>query len=327
MRLEGASVAEITHYLLAQGVQRTTKNIKNQRVLKPTHSTVANMFHDPVYYGILVQSSQTVDLREISNFKPMIEKEMYDAVQVIGYGRTKDTIGKKRKLFLPLRGVVYCAICNSPQYMVAGQNLNGSKQHVLSYRCDNKSCTRSPRSLRAFKLFDSLYEILESIQPNGEAYERYKRELEGMTDEMIIKIKQEVHSKQGMASHLSKEISDRTRTAGQINEKTAAHRINNSKIDELSIELANIEFDIQKLEEKIVDPERIRLAKDEFLNLLKTAPDKMRAGSAIEKDRLFRILFLNVHVDNEKVANYLWREPFATMVKLNELQVGGGGWT
>jgi DNA invertase Pin-like site-specific DNA recombinase/ACT domain-containing protein len=327
MRLNGSSVREITDYLIAQGVHRKTKNIRNQRILKPTHSTVANMFHDPFYYGILLQSRQTTDLREVTNFKPMIDKDTYDAVQALGYGRTKDTAPKKRTTFFPLRGMVYCAVCNSPKYMGPGAPRNGSGERVLTYRCDNKSCDRSPRSLRAFKVFDSIYAILESVQPNGEAYERYKRELEGMTDEMIIKIKQEVHSKKGMASHLTKEISDRTRTAGLINEKTTASRINNAKIEELSIELANLEFDIQKLEEKIVDPERIRLSRDEFLNLLKTAPDKMRAGSAVEKDRLCRILFLNVHVDNEKVANYLWREPFATMAKMGELQVGGGGWT
>jgi len=71
----------------------------------------------------------------------------------------------------------------------------------------------------------------------------------------------------------------------------------------------------------------MRLTKDKFLNLIKTAPDKMRAGSAVEKDALCRILFLTLHVDNEKVVSYLWREPFATMVKMGELQVGGGSWT
>ncbi len=53
----------------------------------------------------------------------------------------------------------------------------------------------------------------------------------------------------------------------------------------------------------------------------------MKAGSAVEKDALARILFLNLRIDNEKVASYLWREPFATLVKATEIQGGGGGWT
>ena len=63
------------------------------------------------------------------------------------------------------------------------------------------------------------------------------------------------------------------------------------------------------------------------MNLAKTAADKMKAGSAVEKDALARILFLNLRIDNEKVASYLWREPFATLVKATEIQGGGGGWT
>ena len=327
MRVEGSSVAEITSYLLAQGVQRTTKNVKNQRVLKPTHSTVANLFHDPIYYGILLQSQQETNLCDIYNFQTMIDKDTYDAVQELGYGRTKDVAMKKRQVFYPLRGMVYCSVCNSPKYMVAGKNLNGSKQHVLTYRCDNKQCDRAPRSLRAFHIFDSIVDTLTTFAPTGKAYDRYKAEIESLTAEMLIGIKQEIHSKKGALAHINKELSDRTLTAGRLGEKTPAYKRNDIEIERLSMEHSNLEFEIQKLQEKIADPERIRLNKDEFLNLLKTAPDKMRAGSAVEKDALCRILFLNLHVDNEKAASYLWREPFATMVKMGELQAGGGGWT
>lgn len=102
MRLDEVSVREITDYLISEGVRRKTKNVKNQRLLKPTQSTIANVFHDPFYYGILLQSRQEVNLCELTNFQPMIDKEMYDAVQVIGYGRTKDTTLQKRQTFYPL---------------------------------------------------------------------------------------------------------------------------------------------------------------------------------------------------------------------------------
>lgn len=207
--------------------------------------------------------------------------------------------------------------------MVVGKNKTGSGKYVLSYRCDNKSCDRSPKSLRAFKIFDSIYVILDTMLPNDKAYDRYKAELDNLTDDMIIKIKQDVHSKRVMASQLSKELGDRMLQAGRTKEKTTAYKINAAKMDNLSVQVSNLEFEIQKLEERIANPDKIRLSKDEFLNLVKTAPDKMRAGSAVEKDQLCRILFLNLHVDNEKAANYLWREPFATMVKMGELQAGG----
>lgn len=323
MRASGSSVGEITNYLLAQGVQRTTKNLKNQRVLKPTQSTVANMFHDPIYYGVLLQSQQETNLCDIYNFQTMIDKDTYDAVQELGYGRTKDVALKKRQTFYPLRGMVYCAVCNSPKYMVVGKNKSGSGKYVLSYRCDNKQCDRAPRSLRAFHIFDSIDDTLAKFAPTGKAYDRYKAEIESLTADMLIEIKQDIYSKKGALAHIAKELSERTLTAGRLGVKTPAYKRNEIDLEKLSIEHSNLEFEIQKLQEKIADPERIRLNKEEFLNLLKTAPDKMKAGSAVEKDALCRILFLNLHVDNEKVVSYLWREPFATMIKMGELQDGG----
>jgi len=327
MRVEGTSVAEITSYLLAQGVQRTTKNLKNQRIVKPSQSTVASMFHDPIYYGILVQSQQETDLCEIYNFQTMIDKATYDAVQELGYGRTKDVTLKKRQTFYPLRGMVFCAVCNSQKYMVVGKNKTGSGKHVLSYRCDNKQCDRAPRSLRAFHIFNSIDDTLARFAPTGKAYDRYKAEIESLTGDMIVEIKQDIHSKKGALSHIDSELSDRTLSAGRMGVKTPGYKRNDIEIERLSIEHSNLEFEIQKLQDKIADPNRIRLNRDEFLNLVKTAPDKMKAGSAVEKDALCRILFLNLHVDNEKVVSYLWREPFATMIKMGELQAGGGGWT
>ncbi len=48
----------------------------------------------------------------------------------------------------------------------------------------------------------------------------------------------------------------------------------------------------------------------------------MRAGSAIEKDRVARILFLNLSIDNEKRLSPIWKEPFASLVKAIEMSSG-----
>lgn len=218
-----------------------------------------------------------------------------------------------------LSGLVYCAVCSSSKYMVVGKNRNGSGKHVLTYRCDNKQCTRSPRLLRAHNVFDSIYAKLGSLELADKAYERYRTELESYTGDIIIKIRQDIHSKRGSIAQLTKEINERS--------LAVAYKPNMKKLEDLSMQKSDLEHDVIKLSEKVANPKRIQLNKEEFLNLLKTAPDKMRAGSAVEKDILCRILFLNLRVDNKKVVDYLWNEPFATMVKMGELQDGGGGWT
>ena len=88
------------------------------------------------------------------------------------------------------------------------------------------------------------------------------------------------------------------------------------QIDELVRKQADLENDINMLNDKIVDPSQIKVSKEEFLNTLQAAFDKIRAAMALEKDRVCRILFLNLPVDNEGVATYHWREPFKSLVKV-----------
>ena len=83
-----------------------------------------------------------------------------------------------------------------------------------------------------------------------------------------------------------------------------------------------LEEAIDKLREKIANPSKIKLTKEQFLNLVKLAPDKMRAGSAVKKDRVARILFLNLTLDNEKRLSVIWKEPFASLVKAIEMSSG-----
>lgn len=58
------------------------------------------------------------------------------------------------------------------------------------------------------------------------------------------------------------------------------------------------------------------------MNLLNKAADKMRAGSAVEKDMLARILFLNLTIDDEKTPSFIWREPIASMINARNISSG-----
>ena len=73
---------------------------------------------------------------------------------------------------------------------------------------------------------------------------------------------------------------------------------------------------------KLVDPAKVKLAKEEFLNLSNSLLDKMMAGTPVEKDILCRALFLNVSLDNEKAPSFIWKEPFATMVVSQKVKLG-----
>ena len=326
-RLEGQSVEAVTQYLAQENVHRVTKRKQGARILRPSKSTIANMFHDPFYYGTLIQADQSVDLCEIYNFEPIVTQDEYQQVQLLSYGRTKDHSTTKRKTYYPLRGFIYCAVCESPIYMKVGKNKTGSGKYVLSYRCDNDQCTRSPRSLRAKHIFNSIYDTLDKFELTDEAYSRYGRALDGMTVEKLMAIKQDIHSKRAVMAQLVSKINELALGLGRLEPQSVAYKPNEAELERLAAQRDDLQEIIDKQQAMVAQPARIKLDKDEFLNLVKTVADKMRAGSAAEKDALCRILFLNLRVDNEKVAAYLWREPFSTLVKANEIQDGGGTWT
>lgn len=93
-------------------------------------------------------------------------------------------------------------------------------------------------------------------------------------------------------------------------------------IEELQLSVIEIESNIERIKKKIDNSAQIKLSKEEFLNLINTVGDKMRAGTPVEKDILARKLLLNIRLDNEKVPSYLWKEPFATLLKIKQINSG-----
>jgi DNA invertase Pin-like site-specific DNA recombinase/ACT domain-containing protein len=326
MRVRGSTNKAVQKYLLEKGYHRLTKITKKNkypRKIYPTEKSVGVMFGDPFYYGILEQTNQTIDLRTVYDFEPMIEEDLYNQVQALAYTRKRDINPKKMFEFKPLARMVYCGVCKSDKWMLVGKNKpGGSAHHVLTYRCDNTECTRSPKSVRAKYIFESIYALLSKFELSDEAYERYSSRIDSFTDEKIIKIKQEISSKRGAYSHKKKELDELSLGLSKINRASPAYEINENQINKLAVEVQELDEAVNKLREKIANPSKIKLSKEQFLNQVKSAPDKMRAGSAVEKDRLARILFLNLTLDNEKRLSVIWKEPFANLVKAIEMSSG-----
>lgn len=326
-RANGATNKVVLDYLLEKNYHRLTKiNKKNKypRKIMPTEKSVGVMFQDPFYYGILEQANQTIDLREIYNFEPMIEEDTYNQVQALAYTRKRDINPKKMFEFKPLARMVYCGVCKSDRWMVVGKNKpGGSPHHVLTYRCDNKECTRTTKSVRAKYVFEALYSLLDKLELSEEAYERYSKRIDSFTDEKIIKIKKEIASKRGAYSHKKKELDDLSLGLSKISRTSPAYEINENQINKLATEVQELDEVIDNLKDKIANPSKIKLTKEQFLNLVKLAPDKMRAGSAVEKDRVARILFLNLRINDKNGLSVIWKEPFDSLVKAIEMSSGG----
>lgn len=326
MRARGDTNKTVLAYLLEKGFHRLTKITKKNKTVRkilPTEKSVGNVFRDPFYFGMLEQTQQTVDLRDIYDFVPMIDQDTYNQVQALAYTRKRDTNPKKMLEFKPLARMVYCGVCNSNRWMLVGKNKpGGSKHHVLTYRCDNPDCTRSPKSVRAKYVFDAIYSLLDRLELSDKAYERYSNRIDSFTDAKIIKIKQEISSKRGAYAHKKKELDELSLGLSKISRSSPAYAINETRINQLAIETQELDGEIGKLKDKIANPSKIKLTKEQFLNLVKLAPDKMRAGSAVEKDRVARILFLNLRINDKNGLSVIWKEPFDSLVKAIEMSSG-----
>lgn len=69
-----------------------------------------------------------------------------------------------------------------------------------------------------------------------------------------------------------------------------------------------------------------KLSPEEFEREINQLDQKLLKGSAVQKDLIVQNLFLNLHIDNENIASYTWKEPFATLIKNHNVQSGGAGW-
>lgn len=88
--------------------------------------------------------------------------------------------------------------------------------------------------------------------------------------------------------------------------------------------MQELQSDIDKLKEQIGDPEQDVMSFEDFLNIVKIAGKLLRAADVGLKDRIARLIYLNVVVDSEKVVDYQMREPFKTYFKTHKILNGRG---
>lgn len=327
MRLEGYTQQEVVDFWLQNDVHRMTKiTRKNKRIRKITISKqmASNIFASPFYFGILIQNEQEVDLRKISDFTPMIDEKTYNAVQVMGRKKARVPIYSEKKTFYPFRDMVFCSVCNSDISMRVGKNKSSDGTYGLTYRCDTKGCTRDIKSVRAKYFLNDLYDKLDMMKLTDKEYDEYSKEIDSHTDNNLIKIRTEKRSLEGKRRHLKANVDKLSRQYAALPENTPetvrARLIQD--IEELQSSVVDIESDIEKLKKKITNPAQIKLSKEEFLNLVNMAGDKMRAGTPVEKDILARKLLLNIRLDNKRAPSYLWKEPFATLLEIKQINSG-----
>lgn len=317
MRLQGESLEKISSHMDKNSYGRIIK--KDGRLIRMTPKILTDVFHDSFYYGVLVQAKQQVDLRLMPgyNFQPAVTEDEYNQVQLLSRRRLTPYNTRRRYTFYPLRALVRCAFCQ--HNMVVGPSTSHTGKRLLYYRCDNRQCGRGKRNIRSKVILDFLYDFFATkFKLTENDYKRYYERLDKLSDKRRTELKTQINSLQGTVKALDSDIKSRSLKIVDQNPQGRIKEINETKIAEQLAEKEELDEKVKNLKAKLTDPEMDRLSLEQFLNLSKNAARKVKSGSAIQKDAIVRIIFLNLDVDEEKVLSYQLKPAFAAMLKLHQ---------
>ncbi|MGI6612427.1 MAG: recombinase family protein [Candidatus Nanosyncoccaceae bacterium] len=327
MRLEGKTQTEVARFWRVNNVYRDniSQKAKNQITKLSSKQQASKIFKEPMYYGVLIQAGNERDLREIpeASFQPMISEAEYNKVQMMDYSKRPNARNKKGQTFYPLRRFVKCSCCGD--FMTVGPSTSKSGKKYLYYRCDNKDCVMKGKSIRAKVLFDALYSELEKLKFTESIYKSFLEKAESITNAKLTELKTNRKSLVGAMVGLDieiKRVAEKFSDLSNSDHKVAASQFE-KKLEDLEDQKIDLEQQISEIDNLMVDPSKIQMSLEEFLNLANSASDKMKAGTSVQKDVLCRILFLNIVLDKEKGATFLWKNPFSMVI--NNRLVNSGG--
>lgn len=333
MRKAGKSLETIAAYMNENGYSRIYKDKAKkagQAVIMTDKILSDRVFPEPFYYGVLIQTSKPIDLREIPGygFQPATDEDTYNYVQSLT-GR-RSTANTKRKVFKPLVEMVYCAYCNSKMYPQVP-----TSRKILSYRCDNKFCQRKIKelklnqSVRAIEIFNFMYEMLDGLDVNRDDYDKLRKRLETRNKSKLQETRMKIHSLQGAVKTIDKDVTERSLQIVSLKKDSPVYKTNEKYIEDQGVRMQELTEQIEKLRVRVTDPEQDVMSFEEFLNIVNNAGKLLRAADVGLKDRIARLIYLNVHVDSEKVVDYQMREPFKTYFKTHKILDGRGDrtWT
>lgn len=325
MRLDGATLNEVLNFWKTHKVHRMTRISRKNKIIRPIYldnkATVSTVFRDPFYYGKLIQAGEEIMLSDYYDFEPMITEEEYDKVQALSRVRTQATPTGKGKVFLPFRGLVVCGFCHKAMTPGASGRKNEKK---LYFECRNPKC-KHRQTVRAKVILNSLYDQLDIVKFCEEEYALFRSRVKELTgkkrDELLI----ELNSLKGHRGALQREFDKLSKGQAIQRAEGALPEVLKAVDQQLATirdEIIDYDAAIGKIEKKIKCADDITQTESDFLNIVNSASDKMRAGTPVQKDELARLLLLNIVIGNKKEPHFLWKEPFDTIVKRSFDQSG-----
>lgn len=329
MRRDGEALEKIAKYMNDSGYARVVK--KSKAKIRMTADILSTqVFVNPFYYGILIseKTGNQVDLREQYDFVPATDEETYRTVQDLYRNRSKP-YERRRTTFYPLKMMILCGYCQRPMYAAPSRSEHSGM--YLNYRCDNMDCIRNgkekhiKKTTRAIIILKFIYQLLEQcLQLTEEDYRQYYEDMMAIAAQQREKLLLQRNSKQTILNNISREIKRLALLVGRYEPDSRIAKENSAQIAKLEHEEEDVTQELATIKEQIGNPEEEALTLEDFLNLAKNAAKAVKMGDAIVKDKICRLLFLNLTVDEEKVLSFQAKPPFDRVLKMPSFASGRG---
>ncbi len=264
---------------------------------------IHNFIDNPFYCGLMRANDKLYN----GTHTPLISKELFDQTQDVLHNRNRP---RPKNHFFPLRGFMTCENC--------GCALTASKKkgHDYYYCTNSKGgCSEHKTYLRENTLYPIVASLFTKLNIDEEAiellYQAAKEETEHQTDysdTTLATLKNRLNALTAkesklldafLAEHISQEIYDAKALEIQ-NEKTV---------------LAKQIADTEQKQKNIVAT--LEPTKQVFLRASRAKKDFLKGDDAKKREIVETILW-NLSMKNQKMANYKFKSPYASFLKLSK---------
>lgn len=288
------------------------------------------MFHDPFYYGMLLQAGKKRNLLKVQpDFRRIVTRAEWDDLQAIldeKYSlRNRQKSKNEDTPFIPFQGLVYCAECGKKMYGYAAKGKPTSKTKTIHFDCQNKDCDRrqkaevakAMKSPRGEIIYNQLCEELKHLNLSDKAYREYDESIED-----YIKIETDKLNKMSLNLNarvlntrraLKEELTDlKTLTLNKALPALISESEERTK--KLETRIKELEIELQSVNERLQDEDEVRLTKEEFFRFLETAHLQMRNGDFEQKDLIAKTLFSKLYIDAQNKLIFLYKPEFDGLI-------------
>ena len=324
MVIAGATRQEALEYLQAHDVHRMTKltrKNKHPRRMDIGEHAMTTIFRDPFYYGVLVQAGHGIELKKVDpNFKPMVTEQEFMAVQAQTKERSRreityfEPLRAAEKLFLPFRHLILCHECG--HYMVVSRSRGRRGKYYMNARCMYEGCPRNPKGIRVGVILEDMYAELSKLHFTESQYEGFVKNMHEYIDakmEDVLAQKRSLQAEKNNKQHQIDALAQQYADLGKDAPQAAKDRVK-QQLNDKQIEMTRLDDELTDINEKIVDPSKLKLTAEKFLNPLNSLDLQMRAADMLQMDLLARKIFLNLEIDQQKTILYRYKEPFQTLI-------------